>query len=99
MRPLAGRRHLALLDALVERRLAGLAGHDLVPGDEAFAVEDVVEAALGLAVGAVAAGAVGLEDGPGLLGRGLVGWRVCPGPLAGQAAAKAQRAKRNTGDG
>ena len=58
------RRHLALLNSLPDRRLAGLAGNDLVPRDEAFAVEDIVEPALGLAVAAVAFRTVRLENGP-----------------------------------
>src|SRR5262249_6088178 len=63
-RLLAGR-HLALADALEQLRLVGLAGRDLAQIHEPVAVEDEAEAALGVAVLAVAAVAVFLEDGPG----------------------------------
>ena len=65
----AGRRHLAGGDALEERRLVGLSGHDLLAGDELGGVEDEVHAAFGRAVLAVAAVAVGVEDGQRLDGQ------------------------------
>ncbi len=76
-RVLAGRRHLAGGDLLVEGRVVGLAGDELMAGDEAFAVEDVVHAALDGAVLAVAAPAVGFEDGVGAAGE-VVGRLVGP---------------------
>src|SRR5262249_38243375 len=71
-------RHLALDESLQQFRLVRFAGHDLAAGDGAVAVEDVVHAALGGAVAAVAAVAVRFEDGTGLdgqvgFGRGRTG--------------------------
>src|SRR5262249_39121552 len=69
-RPLARRRHLPGLHALVKFRLGRAARDDLVAGDELIAVEGVTKSPLGGAVFTVTAVAVGLQDGLGPVGQG-----------------------------
>src|SRR5262249_60699423 len=72
---LAHRRHLAGGDLLDQRRVVGLAGDNLLAGDELVAVEDVIHAAFERAFLAVAAEAVRLENSLRLARQGRAGGR------------------------